>query len=212
MSEASRGPVGVMATACMEEEARRNTGNPGGGRREFQLAAREGKAGPFGDTERSIVPVKSTNIDGGKGPWFKGTQGAARNWGIGMSLRTPAKVQELQTALHAKAKREPKYRFYALYDKVHRGDVLGYAYELCRAHAGAPGVDGQTFADIEAYGQERWLGELASDVTHRLRQWLCRKHKKAGLGTSRYPAEYLYQTLGLICLPRFTRSFSWAKA
>ena len=64
-------------------------------------------------------------------------------------------------ALHAKAKAEPGYRFYALYDKIYREDILARAYAQCRSNKGAPGVDGQDFADIEAYGVERWLGELA---------------------------------------------------
>jgi RNA-directed DNA polymerase len=64
-------------------------------------------------------------------------------------------------ALHAKAKAEAGYRFYALYDKISREDVLAHAYAQCRSNKGAPGVDGQTFADVEAYGVERWLGELA---------------------------------------------------
>jgi group II intron reverse transcriptase/maturase len=64
-------------------------------------------------------------------------------------------------ALHAKAKAEAGYRFYALYDKISRGDILAHAYAQCRSNKGAPGVDGQDFADIEAYGVERWLGELA---------------------------------------------------
>ena len=64
-------------------------------------------------------------------------------------------------ALHAKAKAEPGYRFYALYDKISREDILARAYAQCRSNKGAPGVDGQDFADIEAYGVERWLGELA---------------------------------------------------
>jgi group II intron reverse transcriptase/maturase len=64
-------------------------------------------------------------------------------------------------ALHAKAKAEAGYRFYALYDKISREDVLAHAYAQCRSNKGAPGVDGQDFADIEAYGVERWLGELA---------------------------------------------------
>jgi group II intron reverse transcriptase/maturase len=63
-------------------------------------------------------------------------------------------------ALHAKAKSSPDYRFYALYDKIYREDILAFAYAQCRANKGAPGVDGQDFADIEAYGVERWLGEL----------------------------------------------------
>jgi RNA-directed DNA polymerase len=75
------------------------------------------------------------------------------------NLSTPKSIQKLQTALHAKAKAEAGYRFYALYDKIHREDILAYAQ--CRSNKGAPGVDGQDFADIEAYGVQRWLGELA---------------------------------------------------
>src|SRR6516162_1477235 len=65
-------------------------------------------------------------------------------------------------ALHAKAKAEAGYRFYALYDKISRDDILAHAYYAqCRSNKGAPGIDGQEFADIEAYGVERWLAELA---------------------------------------------------
>jgi group II intron reverse transcriptase/maturase len=81
-----------------------------------------------------------------------------------MSLLPPTKVGKLQEALHDKAKRAPTYRFYALYDKVYRGDVLWHAYHCCRANDGAPGVDGQTFEDIEAYGVMKWLGELAEEL------------------------------------------------
>jgi len=77
------------------------------------------------------------------------------------NLSTPKSVQKLQTALHAKAKAEAGYRFYALYDKISREDILAHAYARCRSNKGAPGVDGQDFADIEAYGVQRWLGELA---------------------------------------------------
>jgi RNA-directed DNA polymerase len=77
------------------------------------------------------------------------------------NLATPKSVQKLQTALHAKAKAEAGYRFYALYDKISRDDILTHAYAQCRSNKGAPGVDGQEFADVEAYGVERWLGELA---------------------------------------------------
>jgi len=77
------------------------------------------------------------------------------------NLSTPKSVQKLQTALHAKAKAEAGYRFYALYDKISRDDILAHAYAQCRSNKGAPGVDGQDFADIEAYGVERWLAELA---------------------------------------------------
>lgn len=67
----------------------------------------------------------------------------------------------MQSALHAKAKDDPEYRFYLLYDKVYRVDVLEFAYRCCKANKGAAGVDGQRFEDIEAYGEGRWLGELA---------------------------------------------------
>jgi group II intron reverse transcriptase/maturase len=64
-------------------------------------------------------------------------------------------------ALHAKAKSEAGYRFYALYDKIYRVEILAHAYAQCRSNKGAPGVDRQDFADVESYGVERWLGELA---------------------------------------------------
>ncbi len=81
-----------------------------------------------------------------------------------MSLTIPSSVQKLQTALHAKAKGSPNLRFYTLYDKMCRADVLTLAYGCCRANRGAAGVDGQSFGDIEAYGRERWLGELAEEL------------------------------------------------
>jgi len=87
-----------------------------------------------------------------------------------MSLTTPSSVQKLQTALHAKAKESPDFRFYALYDKVYRKDVLAYAYERCEANGGAAGVDGQTFEDIERYGKERWLDELTQELKSRTYQ------------------------------------------
>ena len=80
------------------------------------------------------------------------------------NLSTPRSVQKLQRALHAKAKAEVGYRFYTLYDKIYREDILAHAYFQCRSNRGAPGVDGQDFADIESYGIERWLGELALDL------------------------------------------------
>jgi group II intron reverse transcriptase/maturase len=84
-----------------------------------------------------------------------------------MSLTTPPSVQKLQTALHEKAKGSPSFRFYALYDKVYRPDALEFAYACCKANGGAAGVDDQTFEDIEEYGVERWLGELAQELRSR---------------------------------------------
>jgi RNA-directed DNA polymerase len=85
-----------------------------------------------------------------------------------MGLTTPASVQKLQTALHAKAKEASNFRFYALYDKVYRKDILAFAYQCCQANGGVAGVDGQSFADIEQYGVERWLEELAQELKSRI--------------------------------------------
>jgi len=84
---------------------------------------------------------------------------------IDASLATPSsKVQALQIALHAKAKAEPNYRFYSLWDKVYRADILKVAYKRCRRNGGAYGIDHETFADIETYGVERWLGKLQQEL------------------------------------------------
>jgi len=84
-----------------------------------------------------------------------------------MSLIPPTTVGKLQGVLRAKAKESPKYRFYALYDKVFREDVLAWAYERCRRNGGAAGVDDQTFDDIEEYGRQRWLGELVQELKNK---------------------------------------------
>lgn len=81
-----------------------------------------------------------------------------------MSLQTPEKIRTLQNKLYLKAKREPAYRFYLVYDKVWRADILLHAYGLCRANGGAAGVDGVTFADIDESGLEAWLAALAADL------------------------------------------------
>jgi group II intron reverse transcriptase/maturase len=73
-------------------------------------------------------------------------------------------LQKLRAALHDKAKSASHFRFYSLYDKVYRRDVLEAAYAQCRANGGAPGVDGQSFGDIEKYGVERWLDELTEEL------------------------------------------------
>src|SRR6202140_3889125 len=91
---------------------------------------------------------------------WKSTQDVTKTKGLVMSLTTPESVQKLQAALHDKAKKSPDFRFYALYDKVYRKDVLTFAYQCSKANGGTAGVDDQTFEDIEAYGAERWLDEL----------------------------------------------------
>src|SRR5258708_38247820 len=96
----------------------------------------------------------------GRGLSSRQTQYVVRAWRLG-NLSTPIRVQKLQMALHAKAKAEAGYRFYALYDKIYREDGLAHAYAQCRSNRGAPGVDRQDFAEVEAYGVQKWLGELA---------------------------------------------------
>ena len=81
-----------------------------------------------------------------------------------MSLTKPDAVRTLQRKLYVKAKAEPEFRFYQLYDKVWRADVLSHAYALARSNAGAPGVDGVTFTEIEAAGLEGWLAGLQEEL------------------------------------------------
>jgi RNA-directed DNA polymerase len=81
-----------------------------------------------------------------------------------MSLTTPSKIRELQIKLYRKAKNEPGYRFYMLYDKIYREDILSHAYASARANKGAPGVDGQTFERIESAGLEKWLTGIRQEL------------------------------------------------
>ncbi|MGI9433376.1 MAG: group II intron reverse transcriptase/maturase, partial [Geminicoccaceae bacterium] len=80
------------------------------------------------------------------------------------SLETPEKIRNLQRKLYRKAKAEPAFRFYVLYDKICREDILLHAYRLARSNAGAPGVDGVTFEAIETSGLEVWLAGLREDL------------------------------------------------
>ena len=113
-----------------------------------------------------------------------------------MNLIPPPKVAKLQEALRAKAKGAPTYRFYMLYDKVYREDVMWHAYACCQANGGAAGVDGQTFVDIEKDGGlERWLAELAEDLRKKTykpkpvrRAWIAKgdgKRRPLGIPTVR---------------------------
>jgi len=83
---------------------------------------------------------------------------------LAMSLETPDKIRSLQRKLYCKAKAEPAFRFYLLYDKICREDILRHAYALARGNAGASGVDGVTFKRIEASGVEAWLAGLREEL------------------------------------------------
>lgn len=112
-----------------------------------------------------VVLRKWGNAHGGKQPWYKSNAKSGENAVIDEYLVTPInKVQALQLALHAKAKAEPTYRFYTLWDKIYRADILWEAYQRCRRNGGSHGIDHQTFADIEAGGLSRWLGKLQKEL------------------------------------------------
>jgi RNA-directed DNA polymerase len=81
-----------------------------------------------------------------------------------MSLETPDKIRTLQRKLYRKAKEEPDYRFYLLYDKIYREDILYHAYELVKSNRGSAGVDGQTFGEIESGGLGKWLTEIREEL------------------------------------------------
>ena len=100
----------------------------------------------------------------GRGLGSRPTHDVTDSREIGMSPTPPLKVGKLQAALHTKAKGSPDYRFYALYDKVYRRDVLAFAYVRCLNNGGVPGVDGQSFEDIEKLGRDQWLDDLAEEL------------------------------------------------
>ena len=124
-----------------------------------------------------------------------------------MSLRTPGRVEKLRKALHAKAKAEPEFRFYQLYDKVYRSDVIAHADEGSRAAGGGPGVDGETYEAIEAGGVEQWLGELAQELREKAdrggavrRVWIAKgKGKRRALGIATIRARVV-QTAAVLVL------------
>jgi RNA-directed DNA polymerase len=91
---------------------------------------------------------------------FEGAEGK----GIGVSLKTPESIRQLQRKLYVAAKQQPERRFHQLYDKIYRADILEHAYALARSNAGAPGVDGVTFEDIESKGLAEWLEGLRKEL------------------------------------------------
>ncbi len=123
-------------------------------------------------TDGGVVVMKPGNAGGAKAPCSDANVQRRKSPGIGASLSTPLdSVRTLQSALRAKAKSEAATRFYSLWDKVCREDVLYEAYRRCRANRGAPGVDGETFKDIEADGLSTWLQRLRQELS--TKQYRC---------------------------------------
>ena len=118
--------AGVVATARTQGK-RAQHGKPLGVVGDDQPDSGDGQAGRSGVTERSVVPVRPGNAGGGKGPQFRTNAASGEGRRRLGNLATPISVQKLQMALHAKAKSEPGYRFYALYDKISREDILAHA-------------------------------------------------------------------------------------
>ena len=117
-----------------------------------------------GGVHSTVCTCRTTESVGREGTLVRSASGRAKGRGIGVSLATPPKLRRLQEALSTKAKQEPAYRFYLLYDKVSRADILAHAYRVAKQRGGAPGVDGVTFEDIEGAGRERWLGAVGEEV------------------------------------------------
>jgi RNA-directed DNA polymerase len=113
-----------------------------------------------GGAHSTVWTCRTTEPAGREGALVRGASQRAKGREIGVSLATPLKLRRLQEALYTKAKQEPAYRFYLLYDKVYRADILAHAYALAKQKGGAPGVDGVTVEDIEAAGLEPWLAAV----------------------------------------------------
>src|SRR5574337_561722 len=113
-----------------------------------------------GGAHSTVWTGRTTEPVGREGALVRGGLRRAKGREIGVSLATPPKLRRLQEALYTKAKQEPAYRFYLLYDKVSRADILAHAYALSKQRGGAPGVDGETFEAIETAGRERWLAAV----------------------------------------------------
>ncbi len=114
--------------------------------------------GPY-DCGRRVMPAEERDPD------LRQASKATRPRRLAQGLTTPLeKVRKLQTSLQVKAKAEPAFRFYSLWDKVHRIDVIEEAYQACRRNGGAAGADGVTFDQIVAYGEKQWLEELRQEL------------------------------------------------
>ncbi len=121
-------------------------------------------AGRKRESERGVRASRPGNAGGAKAPRFRRAFEDGKERRLATSLETPDKIRTLQRKLYVKAKAEPAFRFYLLHDKISRSDILAHAYALARSNAGAAGVDGATFEDIERAGLEAWLEALREDL------------------------------------------------
>jgi len=158
--DAPRHSSGVAEAARGDRHAV-NTGGlgPRGWPPPLGIKAASREPGRAEESDEAVVPVKAVKAAGGKGLYLM-TRLCREGTGIVATLSTPASIRELQRALYLRAKQEPRFRAYALYDKVHRPDILAHAYALAKANGGAPGPDGVTFAEIEAAGRDVLLDDL----------------------------------------------------
>jgi retron-type reverse transcriptase len=131
--------------------------------------------------------------------WSLVTKGASGR------LATPIAIRTLQRKLYRKAKAEPAFRFYLLYDKIYREDILRHAYALVRFNAGAPGVDGMTFAAIEASGLEEWLAGLREELV--LKRYRPNPVRRAMIPTVawRKDPSFCGHRIGTVCCRRVLR-------
>jgi RNA-directed DNA polymerase len=146
------------------EKSQRNTGSPLRCDPSGATGTPRGADRAGADDGAARKSADAGNDRRAKGPQFQGNVSRSDRAEIGASLATPEKLWDLQAALHAKAKGNPACRFHALYDKIHRTDVLAEAWRRCRANGGAPGVDGVTFEHIEAHGVADWLETQAQTL------------------------------------------------
>lgn len=149
-----------MATA-RREGIIRNMRDPSGWRK--STSKRTEWSVPRRESDEPIVPKKPVKAGGGKGLWFwvLSKKGRIRRLG---NLETPTTIRSLQRKLYRKAKNEPGYRFYLLYDKLYREDILIHAYHLAKANGGAAGVDGVGFEQIEQEGAGTFLAKLREEL------------------------------------------------
>jgi len=117
-----------------------------------------------------IVPLASQgqhNLGRGKGQCLHHVSEEGKEKEIAAMLTTPEQIQELQKKLYQKAKQDSEFRFYALYDKVYRRDIMEHAYHRVKANKGAPGIDGMTFEAIEEEGAERYVETIAEELRNK---------------------------------------------